>query len=58
MSFCLPDLLRKYDSCLGKNEVEEKNEEVLDAVHNLKFKNNLIRNNFSILADNSDTVAA
>ena len=46
MSLCLADLLRKYDGCLGEDEIEEKNKEVLEAVHNLEFKNNLIRNIF------------
>ena len=46
ISLCLPDLLRKYDSCLGKDEIQEKDEEVLEAVHNVEFKNNLIRNIF------------
>ena len=58
ISLCLPDLLRKYDSCLGKDEIEEKDEEGLETTHNLEFKNNFIRNIFSLLADNSDTVAA
>ena len=43
-SLCLADLLRKYDGCLGEDKIEEKEEEVLEAVHNLEFKNNLIRN--------------
>ena len=38
--------MRKYDGCLGEDEIEEKDEEVLEAVHNLEFKNNLIRNIF------------
>ena len=46
MSLCLADILRKYDGCLGEDEIEEKDEEVLEAVHNLEFKNNLIRNIF------------
>ena len=46
MRLCLPDLLRKYDGCLGKDQIEEKDEEVLEAVHKLEFKHNLIRNIF------------
>ena len=46
MTLCLPDLLRKYDSCLRKDEIEEKDQEVLEALRNLEFKNNLIRNIF------------
>ena len=46
MHLCLPDLLRKYDGCLGKDQIEEKDEEVLEAVHKLEFKHNLIRNIF------------
>ena len=45
MSLCVPDL-KKYDSCIGKDEIEEKDEEVLQVTHNLQFKNNLIRNIF------------
>ena len=46
MRLCLPDLLRKYDDCLGKDQIEEKNEEVLEVVYQLEFKHNLIRNIF------------
>ena len=34
-SLCLQDHLRKYDGCLGEDETQEKDKEVLEAVHNL-----------------------
>ena len=46
MRLRLPDLLRKYDGCLGKDQIEEKGEEVLEVVNKLEFKHNLIRNIF------------
>ena len=46
MRLCLPDLLRNYDGCLGKDQMEEKDEEVLEAVRKLEFKHSLIRNIF------------
>ena len=46
MRLCLPDLLRKCGGCLGKDQTEEKDEEVLEVVHKLEFKHSLIRNIF------------
>ena len=39
MSLCLPFLLKKNYHCLGQEEIEEKDEDVLQTLHNLQFKN-------------------
>ena len=39
MSLCLPVLLKKNYDCLRQEEIEEKDEDVLQTLHQLEFKN-------------------